>query len=226
MSKIEKNLGLVKLLYEQLTDAQKAEIKGVDGESIDFRWDGTRLGVKNSSDTEYLYQDLAPTEAEVISLLRDIRLRHAIEVVDELPDEGMEDSIYLIANTEDNIHTTLTALRSDLTDLTNNVYTKGEVDSLTTIIHKVNSLPVTGTVNELYFVSTGNGYNIYAYVDDLWVKINEDTRLSEYATSSDVESIVSDLLSERDYNVVDDLPVDGNENTLYFVHTENDEIEV
>lgn len=221
MSKIEKNLGLVKLLYEQLTEAQKAEIKGADGESIDFRWDGTRLGVKNSSDTEYLYQDLAPTEAEVISLLRDIRLRHAIEVVDELPDEGMEDSIYLIANNEDNIHTTLTALRSDLTDLTNNVYTKSEVDSLTTIVHKVNSLPLVGTSNELYFVSTGNGeYDIFVYVDNLWVKLNQDARLSDYTTSSDVESMIDNKLSERDYNVVDDLPVDGNENTLYFVHTE------
>ena len=57
-------------------------------EDLQFRWDGTRLGIKTSSQTEYQYVDLkgAKGDAGAIKML----------IVAELPSTGADDTIYLV----------------------------------------------------------------------------------------------------------------------------------
>ena len=82
MAEIETNVGNVILAFEDLSAAQKNDIRGasfeykienttfyfkrtdetewqsINLEGLDFKWNGTQLGVKNSSETRYTYTEL------------------------------------------------------------------------------------------------------------------------------------------------------------------------
>lgn len=97
------NLGLVKLIYEQLTPEQKEEITGKDGVGLDFNWNGTQLGIKKTTDTEYEYKELKYNhliyETNFEELLQLIEKENIIEIVDSLPEEGEANKIYLTIDT-------------------------------------------------------------------------------------------------------------------------------
>ena len=193
---------------------------GLDGVSLDFIWDGTKLGVKKETDEEYQFVDLqAPsniTESEVQELLANLRIKDIVKIVDELPDTGVENVIYLRAK-KDNNSIGFFALQSSLdetNDILENILNDIESNTLLNIICVVESLPDNGIPNTLYFIPTGeNQYNIYVYINELWVKLNQNDNLTEYA----VNDLIEEKLNERNYNIVDNLPETGLENTLYFV---------
>lgn len=208
--------------------------QGPEGEGLDFQWRGTELGIKKKSDTEYTYVDLqgpGVSQTEINSLLENIQLKNIFKIVDSLPseNEGDENKIYLRSKSggtpSSGGSTVSFALQSDLNstndalqELIENTYTKSETNVLTNIITVVNTLPETGETHSLYFIPKGEGeYDIYSYVNNVWVQINPETNLSEF--SADVEDLIDEKLSQRDYNVVNELPETGLENTLYFVKT-------
>ncbi len=199
---------------------------GKDGVGLEFMWDGTRLGVKKETDTEYQFVNLQAesniNESEIEELIENIKLKNIIEIVDTLPERGSENVIYLKARSSNQNSTTLYALQSSLdetNDTLNQILEKIEDNSLLNIIQVKETLPDTGNPNTLYFISKGDGeYNIYTYINQVWVKLNPNDNLSEYA----INNLIKDNLSQRDYNIVEELPEEGLENTLYFVENKEE----
>lgn len=232
MSKQEINVGLVRLLYENLTTEQKNELRGIDGTSIDFTINDKVIGIKKSTDTDYTYIDLDQSDIihdEIDRLIENLTISNLFKFVDELPDDPDESIIYLRTREDtDKGNTSVFALKTDLNNtntalanLAANTYTKDETNNLLNIIELVDSLPSTGETDRLYFLPYGDDYQVYCFVDGIWVKVNGDSNLADYSTTSEITSLIDEKLAERDYNVVSELPSDGGkENTLYFVKIE------
>lgn len=81
---VEKESGITTIVLTKKDSSQTETII----EDLEFRWEGTRLGIKTSSQSEYQYVDLKGAKGDPGSI--------KIRILETLPQTGDDDTIYLI----------------------------------------------------------------------------------------------------------------------------------
>ena len=74
-------------------DGTTSEVTLEDGKSIEYRWEGTSLGIRQEGQSEYQYVNLQGPKGEPGAI--------KMQIVAELPQTGQDDTIYLVPITPD-----------------------------------------------------------------------------------------------------------------------------
>ena len=74
-------------------DGTTQTVQVEDGKSLEFKWEGTSLGVRQEGQSEYQYVDLKGAKGDPGAI--------KFQIVAELPETGQDDTIYLVPITPD-----------------------------------------------------------------------------------------------------------------------------
>lgn len=139
------------------------------------------------SSVSTLNNDLATAEAEIDTLQSDMT--------------SVESSITTINTNITTINTNINNISSDVDDLSENTYTKEEVDAKISNVYTfcgtvdtADDLPSDANVGDVYNVSEDGGN--YAWSGEEWIKISETVDLSGYVTIDELDEAVSELETE------------------------------
>jgi hypothetical protein len=178
---------------------------GENGASFEYDWDGTSLGVKTSEEQEYEYVDLKGDKGD-----------QGIPGKDGYtPQKGIDyftpqdiASLNIPRKTSD-LNNDSGFITNNTNDLVNyykktETYNKTEIDSKISSVYRYKGSVATYqdlpsgdlTVGDVYNVES-DGSN-YAWNGTAWDKLGGDIDLSDYYTSSQVDSLLSNKLEQSD----------------------------
>ena len=138
-------------------------LDGNDGKSLEYNWQGTELGVRQEGESSYQYVDLKGDKGDAGAI--------KMEIVQELPSVGQDDTIYLLP------------------------YTIVQVQELPTTGNE-NTIYIVESTNKRYIYESGqwheisndNMYAEYVYVNNNWEKlggIDVSVNLTDYVKFTD-----------------------------------------
>jgi len=179
-------------------DGTTSDVSLEDGKSIEYRWEGTSLGIRQEGQSEYQYENLKGDKGEAGAI--------KMQIVAELPETGQDDTIYLVPLEEPESQENRYAeyvwingewellgkigIEVDLTDY----YTKTETNNLLAtkqaLITNDNKLSAS-LVSGLSSVATSGSYNDLSNTPDLSVyelSSNKVTSLSSASTDTQYPS--------------------------------------
>lgn len=159
-------------------DGTQETVQIEDGKSLEFKWQGTYLGIRQEGQSEYQYVNLKGDkgDAGAIKML----------IVNELPTTGEEDTIYLVPYTKITVQTLPTE----------NIQ-----------LHTIYIIESTGkryvyNGNKWIEISNDNQYIEYVYINNSWEELGSigvDINLDDYYTKTETNTLLNDKVGFTDY---------------------------